>query len=403
MIITYSAITTDGTVVRKRGEFRRIHELLDSVASEGLILLDYSKDNAFNRDKLSDMLLPAIKRVDIIEFCESMSSMLEGGLPLLESLETLRDTTRVKRLRKALDMVISDISGGESFSGALAVHPNVFPDIMVFLTRIGEETGNLQGTLKDTAYHLKRVDDIVSNTKRALAYPIFVFISMTAVLFFWILYVLPKLASVFKDMNLELPLITRTVMSVSAAMRTYWYTMPLALVACIVAFVLARKNSNTRLVLDRIGYRLPVAGRVAKASSLAIFFAYMSMMLGSGLTLTRSFEVMEKTFRNLALREVVGRIKDMTSSGFSLFDACKNTRFFDLFALQIIKVGETTGRLDDRLKYLADTYQEKLERLVDMVGKMLEPMVLGIAGGLFIFIIISLIGPVYDLISKVGG
>ncbi len=403
MIITYSAITTDGTVVRKRGEFRRIHELLDSVASEGLILLDYSKDNAFNRDKLSDMLLPAIKRVDIIEFCESMSSMLEGGLPLLESLETLRDTTRVKRLRKALDMVISDISGGESFSGALAAHPNVFPDIMVFLTRIGEETGNLQGTLKDTAYHLKRVDDIVSNTKRALAYPIFVFISMTAVLFFWILYVLPKLASVFKDMNLELPLITRTVMSVSAAMRTYWYTMPLALVACIVAFVLARKNSNTRLVLDRIGYRLPVAGRVAKASSLAIFFAYMSMMLGSGLTLTRSFEVMEKTFRNLALREVVGRIKDMTSSGFSLFDACKNTRFFDLFALQIIKVGETTGRLDDRLKYLADTYQEKLERLVDMVGKMLEPMVLGIAGGLFIFIIISLIGPVYDLISKVGG
>ena len=403
MIITYSAITTNGTIIRRRGEFRRIHELLDTVASEGLVLLDYDKDKAFNKDRLSEMLLPAVKRGDIIEFCESISSMLEGGLPLLESLETLRDTTRVKRLKKALDTVISDISGGESFSAALAAHPNVFPDIMVFLTHIGEETGNLQGTLKDTAQHLKRVDDIISNTKRALVYPTFVFISMTGVLFFWILYVLPKLASVFKDMDLELPLITRTVMAISETMKAYWYTMPLALLACIVAFVLMRKNNNTRLVLDRIAYRLPIAGSVVKASSLAIFFAYMSMMLGAGLTLTRSFEIMEKTFRNLALREIVGRVKNMTSSGFSLFNACKDTKFFDMFALQIIKVGETTGRLDDRLKYLADTYQEKLERLVDMVGKMLEPMVIGIAGGLFIFIIISLISPVYDLISKVGG
>ncbi|MCD6571348.1 MAG: type II secretion system F family protein [Deltaproteobacteria bacterium] len=403
MIITYSAIAQDGAVIKRKGEFSHIHELIESLIANRFILLEYHKEGFFNKEKLYDFFSPKIKRGDIIEFCESLSSMIAGGLPLLDSVETLKETTKAKGLKRILDDILSDIAGGESFSAALSAHPKAFPDIMIFLCHIGEETGNLQGALKDTAYHLKRVDDIISNTKRALIYPTFVFVSMTGVLFFWVFYVLPKLVKVFSDMDIELPTPTAIMMKSVEILRGYWYVLPTILVLAMVIFIIMRKYETTKLYLDHTSFRIPLIGKVIKTSSLAIFFAYMSMMLSAGVTLTRSFEVMEKTFKNLALRNIVSRINRMASSGYSLFEACQSTKFFDLFALQMIKVGESTGNLDERLRYLADTYQEKVGRLVEVVGKMLEPIALGIAGGLFIIIVISLIGPVYDLITKIGG
>jgi len=403
MMFSYSALTNDGAVIKKRGYFSSIQALMDTLASQDLILLKYKQHKVFLRDEFNRMLQPGIKRMDIVEFCESLASMVGSGLPLLDSIESIKDTIKNKRLKKALEKVIQEISGGESLSQAFASEPSVFPQMLVFFCNIGEETGTIQEALKNTAEHIKKLDDIISQTKRALIYPAFVILAMSAVMIFWLFFVLPRLVSTFNDMDVVLPKITRDLVTFVELSRQNWYLLPIGLVVLTALLFLLRKNDRTHLMLARLYFSIPVAGDLLKYSNLTLFFSNMSLMLRSGVTLTKCFEVLETTFKNPAIKSVVKRIKLSTSSGDSLMSAFSQTHFFDAITLRMINVGESTGTLDQRLTYLADTYQERTSRFVEIMGKMIEPIVMALSGGLFIFIVISLIGPVYDLISQLGG
>ena len=144
-------------------------------------------------------------------------------------------------------------------------------------------------------------------------------------------------------------------------------------------------------------------GDLLKCSTLTLVFSNMSLMLRSGVTLTKSLDILEKIFHNDLVRSVIVRIREETNMGNSLLEAFKRTDFFDAITLKMISVGEKTGTLDQRLSYLADTYELKTSRFVEVMGKMIEPIAIVMTGGIFVFIVISLIGPVYDLMSKLGG
>ena len=174
MLFTYQALNQDGSVIAGKGHFDDIGALMDTLASQDQILLKYRKRWFILTDAIESMIQPRVERPDIIEFCESLSSMAASGLPLLESMESIKDTVRNKRLKKALERVIREITGGESLSGAFRAQPEVFPPMLVFFCSIGEETGTIQEALKSTGAHIERLDDIASQTKRALNYPPFV-------------------------------------------------------------------------------------------------------------------------------------------------------------------------------------------------------------------------------------
>ncbi len=403
MLFTYQALNQDGSVITAKGHFDDIGTLMDTLSSQDQILLKYRKRRFILTDAVDSMIQPRVERPDIIEFCESLSSMVASGLPLLDSMESIKDTVRNKRLKKALERVIREITGGESLSGAFRAQPEVFPPMLVFFCNIGEETGTIQESLKSTAEYIKRVDDIVSQTKRALIYPAFVISAMGGVMVFWLFFVLPRLVETFHDMNVVLPDMTVRLVRFVEFSRTYWYAFP-AVILLLSAFVfMLKKHERTRVFLALACFRIPVAGKLLKQASLTLFFSNMSLMLRSGVTLTKCFDVLETTFSNPAVTSVIARIRHATNRGDSLLDAFALTRFFDPVTLRMVSVGESTGTLDQRLQYLADTYQEQTSRSVDIMGKMIEPIVMALSGGLFVFIVISLIGPVYDLISQLGG
>ena len=403
MMFSYSALTHDGAVVRGKGYFSGIQALMDTLASQNLILLKYKQRKIFLLDELNKRLQPKIERVDIVEFCESLASMVGSGLPLLDSIESIKDTIKNKRLKKALEKVIQEVAGGESLSQAFASQPLVFPQMLIFFCNIGEETGTIQEALQNTAEHIKKLDDIISQTKRALIYPAFVISAMGAVMVFWLFFVLPRLVATFNDMDVVLPEITRDLVHFVEFSRQNWYLFPISVLVLSVILFLLKKNERAHLFLARLYFRIPVAGDLLKYSNLTLFFSNMSLMLRSGVTLTKCFEVLETTFKNLAIKSVIKGIRLSTGSGDSLMSAFSQTRFFDAISLRMINVGESTGTLDQRLTYLADMYQEKTTRFVEVMGKMIEPIVMALSGGLFIFIVVSLIGPVYDLISQLGG
>lgn len=403
MLFVYQALNQDGSVVKGKGQFTDIQGLLDTLSVHDQILLQYQAKRFIISDVVEEMIQPKVVRMDIVEFCDSLSSMIGSGLPLLESMQSIRDTIRNKRLRNALDRVIREIAGGESLSGAFGLVPDVFPEMLVFFCNIGEETGTIQEALKNTADHLKRMDDIISQTKRALIYPAFVISAMGAVMIFWLFFVLPRLVDTFNDMNVVLPDITLKLVRFVELSKLYWYTLPVFVVLLAAFIQFLRKNERSNIFLAKACFKIPIVGKLLKSSSLTLFFSNMSLMLRSGVTLTKSFDVLETTFKNPAIKTMIAGIRKSTNSGDTLLTAFTSTGFFDAITLRMISVGESTGTLDKRLSYLADTYQERTSRFVDIMGKMIEPLVMALSGGLFVFIIVSLIGPVYDLISQLGG
>lgn len=403
MLLSYCALKRDGSIVTSRDEFESVRDLLDMLASQDLTLVSYRR-NAFPvLETAAGLLQPKVTRMEVVEFCESLASMIGSGLPLLDSMESIKDTLHVKRLKQALESVIREVARGETLSGAFSRHPAVFPEMLVFFCSIGEETGTIQNALNNTAEYLRKVDSIVSQVKRAFIYPGFVMAAMGCVMVFWLFYVLPRLVETFREINVQLPGITLSLVRFVAFIEHSWYLVPMALALLAVAAVLLARIEKVKLFATRAAYRIPVAGDLLKASTLTLFFSSLSLMLRSGLTLTKSLDVLCGLFRNPLLKKVIRTIQTETGSGNSLVESFRATLFFDAVTLKMINVGEKTGTLDQRLGYLADTYQGRTSRFVEMTGKMIEPIVMVLSGGLFIFIVVSLIGPVYDLMSQLGG
>lgn len=403
MLLSYSAQRKDGSTISAKADFEDIQDLMDTLASQDLTLVSY-RENAFPLlDTVLNLMQPKVSRMEIVEFCESLASMVGSGLPLLDSMESIKDTIRVKRLREALEAVIREVSGGETLSGAFSHHPAVFPEMLVFFCNIGEETGTIQNALNNSAQYLRKVDTIVSQVKKAFIYPGFVMVAMGCVMVFWLFYVLPRLVETFKDINVKLPEITLALVRFVAFIEHSWFLIPLGAGILIAACIFLARIEKVRLIITRLAYKTPVAGDLLKASTLTLFFSSLSLMLRSGLTLTKALDVLAGIFRNPLLKRVIRTIQAETGSGNSLIDSFRTTLFFDAVTLKMVSVGEKTGTLDQRLSYLADTYQEKTSRFVELTGKMIEPIVMVLSGGLFIFIVVSLIGPVYDLMSQLGG
>ena len=403
MNFTYVALRPDGTLSRHRGEYSGLEALLEDLEERQLILLKFRRQRIPALEDLRDRLLPPVKRADIVELCDSLATMLGSGIALIEALKDLEASVGNRRLAKALANIIRAVEAGERLSEAFARHARTFPDIMIFFLSIGEETGTMQQALENTAAHLRRVDEIVSQTKRALIYPAFVMSAMGGVLFFWLFFVMPRLVATFHDMDLQLPDITLTLVAFVNLVKNHGLLLLVILMAALAFLALLLRYERTRTLLAGLGLRLPVVGTLLRYANQTILFSNLGLMLRSGVTMTQSFEVLEATLSNPVLRRIISRIREATTGGDSLLEAFTQSRFFDPLALRMISVGESTGTLDQRLSALADTYHDRTTRFVEVMGKMVEPLVMAVAGGIFVFIVISLIGPVYDLISQLGG
>ncbi len=403
MILSYNALRKDGTIFASTGNFESIGDLMDTLSAQEMTLVRYREQRYLILETIKTLTAPEIKRLEIAEFCESLASMIGSGLPLLDSMESIKDTVKVKRLKDALDQVIKAIAQGESLSGAFSSRPEVFPEMLIFFCSIGEETGTIQTALNNTAEYLKKVDGIVSQVKRALIYPSFVVCAMLGVIIFWMFFVLPRLVSTFKEINVQLPDITLSLVNFVNFSKQNWYLYPIALIGFVSLIVIMGKFPRTRMLLNRMALRIPVVGELLKSSTLTLVFSNMSLMLQSGVTLTKTLDILEKVFHNDLIRSVLIRIRNETNMGNSLLAAFTVTGFFDAVTLKMVSVGEKTGTLDQRLKYLADTYELRTTRFVEVLGKLIEPIAIVMTGGIFVFIVISLIGPVYDLMSKLGG
>lgn len=401
-LFSYKAIDGSGAMVRGVVEGRDMDIAYDSIASTGLHVITIKRSNEYIGYIAKRLRARRINRKDIIEFANNLSVMLKAGMPILTAISDIADTIENRYFQGKINSMRRLVELGSRFSDAIAAHKDIFPDIFVRLITIGEETGRLDRSLSDIAAHLQTMEDLASSIKRALIYPVFAIVTTTGALLFWFIYVLPKVIVIFKDMGVILPLPTRILLYMSNFSQSYWY---LILISPVIAFLLIKilkQRGETRYYIDMAKMKLPVMKHIVYNKLLVLFSEQLKILTIAGITIDRSFEIISNVIGNDVFKLAITESRELITAGSRISDALRRYKVFPPLVVRMISIGEASGTLDKQFSYLSEYYLKRLDDISQKMGKMVEPIVIGVVGLLFALIIMGLLFPVYDLISKFG-
>jgi type II secretory pathway component PulF len=386
--------------------YREVLSAISHLEREGALAIDVRKLGPFTSFFVSlgsRSLNRRLKRTEQAEILNNMSIMLRAGIALTTALEEVSQGSEHPRLTRDVNDIISRIQSGASFSEAAASYAYIFPKTVLHLIKMGEETGKLDEMLKDAASHITRIQQIISDTKQALLYPAFVFTTMGIGIVFWFAFVVPKIISLFKEMDVKLPTITLVLLKISALIQSYLIHMIIGLVGVIFIFFMTRKTSyKFKKTTDSILLKLPIVGTIINASILAFITEYFSLLISAGVDLLKSIQILKNSVDNAVYSEKLQDVSDGLERGEGIASSFQNTAIFPTFVVRMINIGEVSGTLTGQLVYIAEEFRKRLSILVATIGKMIEPVILIIAGVCFIVIIGGLFLPIYDLVSKIS-
>jgi type II secretory pathway component PulF len=397
----YTALDLSGAIKKGSIEAQDQDEAQMSLEGSGLTVLELKGKSPlalFIGEKLTTF---RVSRLEIIEVVKNLGTVLSAGIPILTAIEDSITTVGNKVIRKALQDIKEDLVGGLSFSDALKKQAHVFPDIVIRLAYIGENTGRLDVAMKDAAEHLQRVEDIASMIKRALMYPTFALISTGGALIFWLVYVLPKILTVMKEMQVKIPAVTRALMVVSNFMATGWYWILLFLVSCLATYKLLNRYQNIKYYFDLLKIKFPILKNIIYNKLLALFAEQMRILISAGIIIDRCFEITASAMGSEVFRRAIVDAKERLIQGEGIASSLKQHAVFPPIVIRMVDVGEKSGNLDAQFRFLSEYFFDRLESFNEKLGKTIEPILIAIVGGMFAIIAIGLLMPLYDLITKI--
>jgi len=344
----------------------------------------------------------SITRQDLITFCFDLEQISRAGIPILEGLRDLREGMENPRFREILTSVLEDIEGGKTLSQALSAFPRVFNNVFVSLIRAGELAGTLTEVFENLGSTLKWQDELISQTRRLLVYPTMVLVVVFAVMMFLLLYLVPQVTTLLKTMGLALPLQTRVLIWISQFTASYWPLMLLLPVAAVtVISFMVRTNPRGQYFLDYVILHLPIVGGILQKIILARFANFFALMYRSGITILDAVRTSEEIVANRYVADGIQRAGQQINAGESLSEAFQNLGMFPPLVIRMLRVGESTGALDNALMNITYFYNRDVRDSVDKALKLLEPTLTLVLGALHALILFSVLTPVYDIIGKV--
>lgn len=343
----------------------------------------------------------AIGRRELISFCFHLDQMVRAGVPIIESLVDLRDSLDNPRFREILANVIESVEGGMQLSQALSGYPRIFDDVFVSLIQAGEKTGNLPQVLRELTESLKWQDELVEETKKLVTYPALLGLVVVVVTLFMMLYLVPKMVGFLKNMGQELPLHTQVLIVTSNFFVNYWYlviAIPLALTAALTLSI--RVSPGARQRFDALQLSLPWVGEILKKIILSRFAGVFAMMYASGITVLDSIRTTQGIVGNAFIREGLRRVEEGIIDGQSIATAFQKVGLFPPLVVRMLRVGENTGSLDVALANVSYFYTRDVRESIARVQSMIEPAMTMAVGLILGWVMLSVLGPIYDTISK---
>jgi type IV pilus assembly protein PilC len=344
----------------------------------------------------------SIKREDLINFCFHLEQLNSAGVPLVESLADLRDSTENARFRDVISGVIESIQGGAGLSQALGDHPDVFGPVFTSLVRAGEQTGRLGEVLKSLTETLKWEDELAAQTRKIIMYPAFVGSIVLLVTFFLMIYLVPQMVGFIKNMGQQIPLQTRILILVSRFFVEFWWAIIAFPVALFLTIRMAAKtNPIVRYQIDRAKLGLPVMGNILRKIILSRFASTFALMYSSGITILDAIHSSEATAGNIVVQEGLHMAGQEIANGKSVTNAFQDAGLFPPLVIRMLRVGETTGALDKALLNVSYFYNREVRESIAKIQVMIEPALTVFLGAILGWVMLSVLGPIYDVISKV--
>jgi type IV pilus assembly protein PilC len=395
----YRAIDENGKMRKGRMHAANLLEIEHRLSNLHYDLISCSEINAsnfrFGRKNLS--------RRELINLTFQMEQLTKAGVALLDGLKDLRDSTDPSYFRDVLASLVEGIEGGKSFSEALKDFPNDFDTVFVSLIEVGEETGELPRVLKDMAETLRWADELVASAVKIMMYPAIVTVVIFGVTSFLMIYLVPQIIPFIREMGGTIPTHTLALIATSDFFGKYWWAI--FMTPFVLNFTikwLAKTRPKFRYQLDKLKLKLPLVGEIAFKIKLARFANYMALLYSSGITVLRSLEISKALMDNMVMSEALENVRIQIAEGGNISDCFARTNLFPPLVVRMLRVGENTGNLDEALINVSYFYNREVKESIDKLEPAMNPIMTVIMGCLMGWIMISVLGPIWDTMSKVG-
>lgn len=398
MRLRYKAVSPDGKRIRGFVEAREVKDAAYYLRQRNLVPIQISKEGEIEILKK----LPGVGKIkgkDLVVFTRQMSSMLASGLTLIKSLEILKEQIGNKTLQETIGGILLDLEEGKSFSDAITKYPDIFPSVYVSLVKAGESSGLLDKIFLRLADNLEKQQKLKNKVKGALLYPVIVIILMAVVIMILMIFVIPQLSKLYDSLNVELPFVTKVVVSISSLMAKLW---PLFLGLGLVAyygFLRWRKTPKGKEMYDKNILKLPLFGKIIRQTILTEFSRTFGLLIGTGTlvvdALTQSAAVTGNAMYEKSIKEVAKRVE----KGIPVGEALESYAHFPPILVQLVKVGEETGKMDEDLMKASEYFEEEVNQSVKTLTTAMEPFIMIVLGISVGFLVFSVITPIYGLLS----
>jgi len=365
-----------------------------------------SKARAIKSDNIDISELLGLNKVsldDLIVLCRQMYALMRSGVPILRAIHGLSESTTSVKLKGVLADIATHLEGGYALSSALNQHPKVFSSLFVSIVHVGENTGQLDGAFLKLATYFEREQETRKRIKSALRYPSFVISAIVVAIVILNIFVIPTFANMFSKLGADLPLATRILITSSEFFLENWPYMLVGTMGLIFGIRYYVKTPGGKLLWDKRKLTLPVVGSVIERSLLSRFTHSFAIVLKAGVPMTSGLSLVADAVDNDFVREKILKMRQGIESGDSLLRSAVASNLFTPLVMQMIAVGEETGRVDELLEEVGDYYEREVDYDLSTLTARIEPILLVVVAGMVLVLALGIFTPMWDMASAFQG
>ena len=392
----YVAIDKSGKEIKGSKSADNADQVSRELKNQGYTVLEVKEATALTKDITFDFGGKPTPR-DLSVFCRQFSSITRAGVTIIEALNMLADQTENAKMQKALFAVKADVEKGETLADSLEQHPAVFPELMIQMVRAGEASGSLETSMERMAIQFERSNKTRALVKKAMIYPIVVFIVAIAVVIVMLVVVIPSYTDMFAQLNAELPGITKLVVSWSDFIKERWYILVPAIAAIAFGIKTYAKTYSGKHLFGKLQLKIPAINNLITKTAAAQMSRTLSTLLSSGVPLIEAVDIVADTMTNIWFKEAVKDAVQQIMVGAPLSQPLESCGLFPPMVYHMVHIGEEAGSTEEMLDKLADYYEEEVEMAVQSLMAAMEPMIIILLAGIVGFLIAAVMAPMLTM------
>ena len=392
----YKVLTADGKRKSGKIEANSLERANEKLKNEGYTIMSIKEAGTLDKDIEID-IGNKVKAKDLTMFCKQFASILNAGVTIIMALDMLSEQAANKTLKKALKEMQVSVEKGNNLADSMKMHPKVFPPILVNMVAAGEASGSLEIALVRMADHFEKDNRMQAQIKSAMTYPVIVLIVAVAVVIVCMVMVIPNFTTMFDDMDIDLPVMTKVMVAISNFIIHKWYILIAVIVVVAVGVIVFKKSSTGEYFFAKAAMNVPLIGNLTIKSSAARFARTLSTLMASGIPLIDAVESVAKVMTNSIIRKNLLEARDQVAKGVPLSRPIKDMGIFPPLLVQMIHVGEETGDLENMMFKVADFFDEEVEEATKALTAAMEPIIMVVLAGIVGCIVGAVYGPLLSM------